>query len=188
MVANDNFLFLSYRSGSREDLGIVDAGALLQALGGGQADVAVEPGESPSAIIHFVVRDSGAQNLADRAAGLEVSALEDWLTVALRTWEDDWHQAVRDLPPAEDRARAALWSEGFSDAYRATYAADVGVRDALALEALGEQSFAVQGPDGSELYVLDFGLRAKEAGDGDCSNRLRAAVLLACPYRLVPDG
>jgi glutamate dehydrogenase len=111
------------------------ADVLQRRLGGTAVDYTARVAESRLALVHFVV-----QTPADAAgyAGVDVSALQDELTAAVRTWDDR-------LLSAPDGGRFVAHVPGIPQEYKAVVDPERAVEDLRRIVALGDPGdFAVR--------------------------------------------
>ncbi|MBA3618354.1 MAG: NAD-glutamate dehydrogenase [Acidothermales bacterium] len=126
---------------------------LQQQLGGATIDYTAQISESVLARVHFVVRMAQDQPLPD----VDAAEVEEKLVEAIRTWADDFGDAVLDQCGEESAARLAKrYAQAFPEAYKEDFPARTAVADLLRLEALRGD-----GALGMNLYE-PFGARQGE--------------------------
>lgn len=117
---------------------------LLEALGGTSIDDALRVTDSVLARVHFVVRvPPGSRPAVDR------DELERRLAAALRTWDDDFADAM--TARFDDETAASLlyrYNGAFPEAYKEDFSADTAVDDVRAIERL-------QGPRDIDVKVYE---------------------------------
>jgi glutamate dehydrogenase len=113
---------------------------LQEAFQGATVDTTARVSESVLARLHFVVRLGRGSTLPD----VDRDELEVRLAHCTRSWADDFADAL--VENAGEQAAPGLlrrWTHAFPASYRADFAADIGVEDALRFEALSEGDLAV---------------------------------------------
>jgi glutamate dehydrogenase len=106
---------------------------LRRAFGAVGVDVTTRVTESLLARLHFVVRLPAG----DRAADVDVAALERELVAATRTWEEGLAEAVRQEEGEEPGARlASRYAKAFPEAYKEDFTPRVAVADLGHMEEL----------------------------------------------------
>jgi glutamate dehydrogenase len=114
---------------------------LQDAFHGATVDTTARVSESVLARLHFVVRLARGSTLPE----VDRDALESRLAACTRSWADDFADALVDN--AGEQAAATLlrrWTHAFPASYRADFAADIGVQDALRFESLSENELDVR--------------------------------------------
>jgi glutamate dehydrogenase len=107
---------------------------LMDAFGGVGLDHAVRVSESVLARLHIVIRT------AEPVSGpIDVTAIEERLEAATRSWNDALVDALRDsFDEAEGTRLQARYGEAFPEAYKEDFPATAAVPDLERLERLGE--------------------------------------------------
>ncbi len=117
---------------------------LLEAFGGESADYTARVSESVLARLHYVVRVPVGKVIPQ----VDVDLLEDRLTQATRTWDDDLAEAMLDqLGEAEAIELLRQFGEAFPEAYKEDFPARMAVADIRRMYALEPD-----GPLGMNLY------------------------------------
>jgi glutamate dehydrogenase len=119
------------------------ADILLRALGGASIEYTVRVTESVLARLHFVVRMRVGEALSE----VDVRSLERELTLATRSWEDEFADLIVDMDEAN---RLATLARALPEGYKEDYTPRQAVKDLSALLALRGQhdmSMAMYVPD-----------------------------------------
>ena len=116
---------------------------LLRALGGASIEYTARVTESVLARLHFVVRMPGGQVLGE----VDVQPLERALTLATRSWDDEFADLIVDM---DDAGRLATLVRALPEGYKEDYTPKQAVKDISALVALeGEHDMSMA------MYVPD---------------------------------
>ena len=116
---------------------------LLRALGGATIEYTARVTESVLARLHFVVRMPGGQVLGE----VDVQPLERALTLATRSWDDEFADLIVDM---DDAGRLATLVRALPEGYKEDYTPKQAVKDISALVALeGEHDMSMA------MYVPD---------------------------------
>ncbi|HET6757907.1 MAG TPA: NAD-glutamate dehydrogenase domain-containing protein, partial [Propionibacteriaceae bacterium] len=116
---------------------------LLGALGGASIEYTARVTESVLARLHFVVRMPVGQVMGE----VDVHALERELTLATRSWDDEFADLIVNM---EDAGRFATLVRGLPEGYKEDYTPKQAVKDISALVALqGEHDISMA------MYVPD---------------------------------
>jgi len=116
---------------------------LLRALGGASIDYTARVTESVLARLHFVVRMPVGEAMDE----IDVQSLERQLTLATRSWDDEFADLIIDMDNAD---RLATLSRALPEGYKEDYTSQQAVKDLSALLALKGQhdmSMAIYVPD-----------------------------------------
>ncbi len=119
---------------------------LLDALGGATIDYTALVSESVLARLHFVIRMRVGESMGE----VDVRALERELTLATRSWDDDF---ADEIGPAPDHDALARMVGGLPEGYKEDYTPAQATNDLHALAGLGdgrEMSLAVYVPDAED--------------------------------------
>ena len=123
---------------------------LIRRLGAASVDYTARVSESVLARLHFVVR----MPLGETTGEVDVRGLERELTLATRSWTDEFADLIAD---ADDTERLATLVGGLPEGYKEDYTPRQAVQDLAALTALaGDHDMSMA------LYVPD-----REAGEAD---------------------
>jgi len=99
---------------------------LRRVLGGAQIDYSAVVDEGPIARLHIVVRAERGKNLVDA----DVTALEQAVAAAVRSWDDDLaREAVAQLGEEDGRALLEQFADSISDTYKADVPAAAAISD-----------------------------------------------------------
>ena len=116
---------------------------LLRRLGGASIDYTARVSESVLARLHFVVRMPVGEAMGE----VDVRGLERELTLATRSWNDEFADLIAD---ADDPERLATLVGGLPEGYKEDYTPRQAVQDLAALTALAgdhDMSMALYVPD-----------------------------------------
>ncbi len=113
---------------------------LTEALHGVAVDYTTTVGESLLARLNYTVRIDPAY----RDEHIDTDALEARIRAAIRSWDDDFSEALGSDVGEEEAARIApLYGPGLPDAYREAYSARAAVADIRTWESLSDGQIAV---------------------------------------------
>jgi glutamate dehydrogenase len=110
---------------------------LLEACGGDNVDYTARIGESVLARLHFVIRMPSGQVLPD----INVPEIEQRLSAATRSWEDDFGDALVEQAGEEEAARLLRrYANAWPEAYKEDFPARTAVADLRRLETLPDEA------------------------------------------------
>src|SRR5215216_5403638 len=143
---------------------------LLDRLGGASIDYTARVSESVLARLHFVVRMPVGESLGE----VDVRRLERELTLATRSWDDEFADALASLPTPFDGTTPDELSTlvgALPEGYKEDFSARQGVQDLAALMALRSDSRA--GAEADSAAAKNMVMYVPDRTDDEADLRLK---------------